>query len=179
MAADVRKEQTFFFLPFSTRLLSFTALPCGHDENNSLPEVCNCSKPGCDSRAGASGGSCISGKPATRENPRASDRLCYDRTSRRGVLSNQRESGLCPKTRTQRFYMGKQAKGEDCVELLEGKARKSIGISGIVSIVPQKPKRGFTLSLCDSKLFTLTLKLSFLCFCTLEESNHHAELHAA
>lgn len=37
VAVDVRKEQTFF--SFSTRLLSFTGLPCGHDENNSLPEV--------------------------------------------------------------------------------------------------------------------------------------------
>lgn len=48
MAADVREEQTFFSL---TRLLTFTALPCGHDENNSLPVVCNCGKPECDSQA--------------------------------------------------------------------------------------------------------------------------------
>lgn len=87
VAADVREEQTFFSL--STRLLSFTALPCGHDENNSLPEVCNCGKPGCDSQGDASCRSCISGKPATRENPRTSDRLCYDHTSRHGLLSNQ------------------------------------------------------------------------------------------
>lgn len=65
MAADVREEQTFF--SFSTRLLSFTALPCGHDENISLPEVCNCSESGRDRRGDASCGSCVSGKPATRE----------------------------------------------------------------------------------------------------------------
>lgn len=40
MAADMREEYTFS--SFSTRLLSFTALPCEHDENNPLPDVCNC-----------------------------------------------------------------------------------------------------------------------------------------
>lgn len=111
VAADVRKEQTFFF-SFSTRLLSFTALPCGHDGNNSLPAVCNCKKPGCDCQWDASCGSCISGKPATRENPQASDRLCYDHTSRRELVSNQWGSGLCPKPCTWRFYMEEQAKGK-------------------------------------------------------------------
>lgn len=37
VAADVHEEQTFF--SFSTWLLSFTAIPCEHDENNLLPVV--------------------------------------------------------------------------------------------------------------------------------------------
>lgn len=100
---------TNFFFSFA-RLLSFTAFPCGHDENNSRPEVCNCSKLGCDSQEDASCGSIISGKPATRENPQASDRFCYDRTSRRDLFSNPWGSGLCPKPCTHRFHMEKQAK---------------------------------------------------------------------
>lgn len=67
MDADVCEEQTFFSL--STWLISFNALPCGHDENNSLPAVCNCSKPAYNGQGDASCGRCISGKPATRENP--------------------------------------------------------------------------------------------------------------
>lgn len=50
----------FFFFLVHTRLLSFTALPCGHDENNLLPEVWNCSKSGCDSQGDAGCASCIS-----------------------------------------------------------------------------------------------------------------------
>lgn len=59
---------------FFTCLFSFTALPCGHDENKSLQEVCNCSKPGCVTQWDAICGRLISGKPATRENT-ASDRV--------------------------------------------------------------------------------------------------------
>lgn len=39
------------------------------------------------------------------ENPQASDRLCYDHISRKGLLSNQSGSGLWPKPCAGRFYM--------------------------------------------------------------------------
>lgn len=46
------------------------------------------------------------------KNPQASDRLCDDRTSRHGLLSNQQGSGLCPKICTPRFYIEKKAAGK-------------------------------------------------------------------
>lgn len=45
------------------------------------------------------------------KNPRASDKLCYDRTSRHGLLpiSRYEDLNLCLKPCTYRFYMEKQA----------------------------------------------------------------------
>lgn len=47
--------------------------------------------------------------PPPGKNPRASDGLSRDHTSRHGLLSNQQGSGLCPKPHTWRFYMRKKS----------------------------------------------------------------------
>lgn len=63
VAADVGKEQTFiYFFSFCTRLLSFTALPGGHNENDLLPGVWNRCKSEWNHQREASCASCTSFK---------------------------------------------------------------------------------------------------------------------